>query len=63
MQKIVLHHVELKNRYYVQLNFQKVDLQKGASDEYTAPKHRKDNLLQSMELPQWNILLENLNMA
>ena len=41
----------LQTRYYFKPDFQKVDQQTGGKRFIHAPKYRKDNQLQSLELP------------
>ena len=50
-QKIVFPYVKLRTYYYFKLDFQKVDQHTGGKWLIHGTKRRKDNQLQSLELP------------
>ena len=50
-EKVVLNYAKLPNHYHFKLDFQKVDQHTGGKWLIHDTKHRKDNLLKSLESP------------
>ena len=53
----------LQTYYHFKLDFQKVDQHTGGKWLIHGTKRRKDNRLQSLELPSRNALVGNVNMT